>query len=267
MVVYIEYAFLQNFALDGALLYLAFTAAKQPISIGRWLLSACLGGVFALIYPLLTLPTWAAWILKTAMGASLCLFPFGRLKNKKDAGRYAFVCVLFFAFTFATGGGVTGLLGTTVSAGWATVAAAGVCALLGGIVKKLYKKRALHRYLYPCEIVYKERKVNIFGYLDSGNSAEKNGLPVCFVSPDVFYTLFGEDLWDDRTGQVCDEIEIQTLSGRKILRAAVAQIRVQTGKNKREYQTAYFACSANMLNREYALLLNGAWTEKDGVRL
>ena len=36
------------------------------------------------------------------------------------------------------------------------------------------------------------KNIKVKGFYDSGNSAEKNGLPVCFVRPDICYDLWGE---------------------------------------------------------------------------
>ena len=61
MVVYIEYVFLENFLYDGALLARSLFACKEKIRWGRLLVSAALGGVFALVYPLLELPNFLAF--------------------------------------------------------------------------------------------------------------------------------------------------------------------------------------------------------------
>lgn len=264
MTVYIEYAFLQNFALDGAILYLAFFAARQKCKLKNMLFAACVGATFAVLFPLLILPPWALYVLKFSVGALICLIPFGKIKTKKDVGRYAFICLLFYVFTFTLGGVLTAVFQQKVNLWFLTgIALVFLLVLAFGLVK-IYKKRALHQYIYPCELVFRNHKARVLGFMDSGNAANKNGLPVCFLSPDIFYDLFGQAILDKEVGQVCDEIIFETLSGIKKTKVYLAEISVETPKGKIQKQQAYFASSANMLNREYSLLLNGALLEKDG---
>ena len=49
MEVYVEYAILENLLVDGALLYLAQTAAGQAVNLPRLLLASVLGAVFAVL--------------------------------------------------------------------------------------------------------------------------------------------------------------------------------------------------------------------------
>ena len=264
MTVYIEYAFLQNFALDGAILSLAFFAARRKLQIGNLAISACLGAVFAIIYPLLVLPFWAAQTLKFSYAALMCLVAFGRVKNKNEWGRYAFICTLFYVFTFAVGGALTAIALTDTHVWVMTGIALLFIVVLHFIASKIYQKRALHRYIYACEVVFRRKKARVLGFLDSGNTASKNGLPVCFLSPDIFYDLFGEAIYNGEVGQVRDEIIIETLSGIKKTWVYLAEISVETPKGKTKKEQAYFASSTNMLNREYGLLLHSKLLDKDG---
>jgi hypothetical protein len=118
----------------------------------------------------------------------------------------------------------------------------------------MYKKRTLHRFIYDCIITHKGKDFPIFGFYDSGNLVTKNGLPVCFLSPDVFYDIFGEEIFQKGTGQVCDEVAFTTLSGEKKLPVFCAELAIEKNGQKCK---VYFAPSANMLKREYPLLLSG----------
>lgn len=264
MIVYIEDAFLQNFLLDTVLLHLAFFAARQTYKKKNLFFAAALGAVFAILFPLLTLPFWAAWLLKFSFAALMCLIPFGSIKRKKDVGRYAFICLLFYVCTFVLGGALLGIFQTNTNIWVVTGIALGFAVVLALLIKKIYQKRALHRFIYACIITYKQKSMRVLGYLDSGNLACKNAIPVCFVSPDVFYGLFGDEILYKQAGQVCDEIVFQTLSGEKRSVAVQAEISMEISGKTTPKKQAYFALSTNMLNREYAALLNGALLEKDG---
>ena len=96
-------------------------------------------------------------------------------------------------------------------------------------------------------IVAQERQKSVLGYLDSGNLASKGEVPVCFISPEVFYELFIEK----RQGQVFDEMKIATVSGEKRVRLYKGEIQVEKVKKQ-----VYFSLSPNMLSKEYKVLLN-----------
>lgn len=261
MTVYIEYAFLENFLFDFALLALSLYAAKAKFSWGKTLFSAACGGVFAVIFPLLRLPKILAYLLKFSVGFLLCLLAFGQVKAKKEWGRYAFTAICFFGFTFLFGGALNALLQEffpkktpfgLVAAGFAFLC---LTALL--FLQKFYQKRELHAYIYDCEIAFGEKKISVRGFLDSGNTAMRKGLPVCFLSPLYVYELFGEALLNgDFIGQ--EELQVQTLGGEKKYPLYKGELGVKSGGKFSARQTVYFAPATNMISREYELLLQSS---------
>ncbi len=255
MTVYIEYAFLENFLFDGVLLALALYAAGAPFSWGRLLFSALCGGAFALIFPLLRLPSLLLYFLKFAVGLLLPLLAYGRIKNKKEWGRYAFTAVFFLVITFFVGGALTALFTQLLPKIPTFAVAFGFCALAAAalfLIREFRKKRELNAFLYDCRIEYGEKSFWVRGFLDSGNTATKDCLPVCFLSPEYVYELFGEEILKGG-GQVCDEMCISTLGGEKRLPLYKGDLTVK-GQEKR---VVYFAPAANMITREYELLLHG----------
>ena len=92
--------------------------------------------------------------------------------------------------------------------------------------------------------------MNAVGFYDSGNQATKNGLPVCFVSPDLIYDLFSAEVLE-KTGQVYAEMSITTVNGRKT--TVLYRGKIQTVGVEKE---VYFAPAPNMISREYKILLN-----------
>lgn len=261
MEIYIEYALLENFFFDGVLLVLALAAAKVKIKWRRVILGACLGAVFAVVFPLLRLPSVLGTALKLAVGLLLCMVAYGGLKTKKEWSRYALTAVFFFCFSFGFGGTLLGVYGqftagerdfllerapsVVVFIGFALLSGASVL-----LIRKLYARRAVFQSVYPCRIRNGENCLQTQGFLDSGNLATKNGLPVCFVSPELIYDLWGSEFLENK-GQVCDEMQIATLAGEKTVPLYQGEIEV----NEKKMQV-YFAPSANMIGREYKILLN-----------
>lgn len=263
MVVYVEYAFLENFLFDGALLCLSLVASKQRLQWRKIVFSSIFGAVFAILFPLLALPSWMSFLLKFSCGFLLCIFPFGRLKTKKEWGRYAITSGFFFAFTFAFGGALTGVY-TSFSLqksppvltvfGFCLLTA---CALL--FTAKIYEKKRLHAYIYPCKAEINGKKIDALGFFDSGNLATKNGVPVCFVAADFFYEICGYEILfsSEERGQVRDEMQITTMSGRRKIPLYLGKIELKTGGKESQKKSVYFAPATNMIQREYQILLNG----------
>ncbi len=261
MTVYIEYAFLENFLLDGALLWLSLIATRTSVKPILLLVAAGLGGVFAVVFPLLSLSVWLGSILKFAVGFFLCMVAFGKICNKKQWGRYALTVAFFFTFTFSFGGALLSAVHSfSLSrlpnvAVWVGFIFLSVAALL--FIAKMYKRRAVERQIYPCIVLLGEKKAQVRGFWDSGNLAKKNGLPVCFLSADILYNLCGQDIifGGRERGQSRDEMTISTMSGERKVPLYKGKLQVITdGKNSVE-QEVYFALSTNMISREYKLIL------------
>ncbi len=259
MEIYVEYAFLENFLFDGALLSLALYAARMKIYKGRVILAASFGGGFALLFPLLRLGGVWAVLCKFAVGAMLCIIPFPTLKSKRSWKGYGLTTVLFFTLSFAFGGSLLGIYSTFSTSGTPQVSPLSVfigfvgltlCSLW--LIRKLYARKYLFSLIFPCKIYNGVKCVQADGFMDSGNLAMKNGLPVCFLSPDLIYELFQTEEYIKEVGYVCDEMQISTLAGKKTITLYPAEIEV--GEEKRK---VYFARLENMIGREYKLLLNG----------
>ena len=77
MEIYIEYAFMENFLYDLALLWLAFKAARIKTRAWKLLVSSAIGGVFAVAFPLLS--SSFAVLLSVCAGA-LIMKMFGQTR-------------------------------------------------------------------------------------------------------------------------------------------------------------------------------------------
>ena len=78
--IYVEDAIIENFLLDGALLYLAMSAARQEIVWWRLLLGGVAGAMFAVVFPFLPFPPWLIYAIKLLTGG---LLVFIALKKQK----------------------------------------------------------------------------------------------------------------------------------------------------------------------------------------
>lgn len=254
MTAYIEYVFLENFILDGLLLFGSCRFTKTRVRYARLCLSAGLGGIYALLSPFIRLPVFLAWTLKVCVGACLCLLAFGRIRNKKDGGRYAFFLTAFFLFTFVVAGLLLSFWDTLkekppfLAVLVAILFAVAVVEAFLSVHKRKHKLRA---YLYDCYVLGKNKRVFASGYLDSGNLAEKDGLPICFLSPLIYYEAFGG--WEEGN-EKRETVRISTMSGEREVWARKGEI-ILKARKKEIRREVYFSPSKNMLVREYDVIL------------
>ena len=273
MELYIEDVFLENFFYDGGLLYLAFFATKEKLHTLRWLCASVLGGVFALCFPFLRLPSFLQWILKWAIGGLLCLVAFPSIKNKKEGGRYVLTLLFFLIFSYAFGGSLLALFSTfpVIEGEYYVEKIASplvfVCfslllflTILG--IRYWQTKKSIYQNLYQCKLYSAKTSREGRGFLDSGNLVRYEDRPVCFLSPDLIFDLFEEEILSKGVGQECDEIRISTMAGERTLPLYRGEIEINGRKI-----AVYFAPSRHRIGREYDVLLYGQILEEKGEEL
>jgi hypothetical protein len=185
--------------------------------------------------------------LKTVVGAWLCLLALGRVKSKKEWGRYALNVLCFFLLTFSFAGALA-YLPTYISPAFVALALALFLLGVAVICERVYKKSRIARFTYACTLFYSGNAVKANGYLDSGNLAKKSGLPVCFLSPDIFYALVGEAV---ALGARAEEtLCVATVNGEKSYPLYKGEAEIEGRKKE-----VYFTVSVNMVTREYNVLL------------
>ncbi len=271
MTVYVEYVLLENFVLDCALLSLSLHAAKAPKRRKNLLFSSLFGALFALLFPLLSLPFFCGVLLKFFAGFCLCFIAYPYLKTKKQRSMYALICFFFFCFSCSFAGALFAFLSvfSQNTRGYAVEkipfalvfsAVVFLCLFSKNALRKFYEKKRVFNFIYPCAIPYGKRVVDVLGFFDSGNKASKNNVPICFVSPLAAYEIWQEDFLPTRqeiekcTGQVCDQITVQTVSGEKTLSLRLGELQVQQNGAWIKKQV-YFAVSSHILSQAYDLLL------------
>ncbi len=216
MVVYWEYAFAENFLIDGLLLLLALLCTRGKISVWRLLLASGLGAAQAVVFPLLHLPVWASYFVKVLFGFALCL-----IVAPKGVKAFFLTGGAFFALTFAYGGMLTAAYsffnveyvegnGYIVEQAPVALVVCGALAFSVAVVlgaRAFYTYRKLKRSLCPCVLHKDGREISVTGFYDSGNLLTYKGQPVCVVSAAVVFALFG------RGAKSVGRITVKTVNG------------------------------------------------------
>ncbi len=277
MEIYIEYAFIENFALDFLLCYFSFKILRLPIK-RRWItLSAVVGAFFAIAYPFISRfeRTQTLWgIVKIAFPLLACFVGLGGKIYKKDRGRYATSVIAYYCLSFLFAGGVYAFcnvfginytFGDGILVGAPVVTVFAVCFVIAfaikTLVKAVYIRRAVTRFVYSCKLTKGDRQVRAEGYVDSGNLAQKDGIPVCFLSAELFFDLFGAEAFGEGEEELC----ISTVSGEKKIKLFLLdELWIYFGRGKNIVYKPYCAVSPALQGKEYKVLL-GAWAT-DGLK-
>lgn len=260
MVVYVEAVFLENSLLDGLLLFLAIRCARGRVRVCNLLAAASLGGVQAIVFPLIDFPVWAAYLVKFLGGALLAVVAVSR----GSARQYLITVIAFFALTFAFGGlltaaysffGIETAEGTGFYVERAPVAlvfcAAGIflIAVLRG-ARALYRYRKVEQNIFVCVLEQGARRLTWRAFADSGNCLLFRGKPVCVISAAGAFALFGA------RPEAVGRISVGTVNGEEERPVFVCG-RMRVGA--REYENVFLTIGE--VGKRYQMILHTALTE------
>jgi stage II sporulation protein GA (sporulation sigma-E factor processing peptidase) len=202
MTVYIEIAILENLCMDGLIGIFTLKTLRLGVKWRRVWLSAAVGTVCALLYPLLVLPTWAVLLVKLGIAVPMLLALPRRHTGLRKRIMLAFV---FFGYTFLLGGVSFGVQ-YFVSGDIAAAARGGVSlpvgALLGAAVALTFgvykaavavgRARAGERVTATVIYLNGKKTHKIPTFLDTGNRLfdPVTGFPVVVVKASALAPLF-----------------------------------------------------------------------------
>jgi len=195
MEIYIEYVIIDNLVINALILLCVKNTLKLRSSWWRVLLSAGLGTLVAVLLPLISLPVWALFGSKIALGVFMVLI-LSRFFRLKD---FVFAFLLFLAYTILLVGAclVTLLMfGTSlellsqgaydiaVPLGIVFAIVAVYVYFIVGLARYLSRKRELLPYLRKVQIFLGNKILEFQGFIDSGNKLfdNKTKLPVIILS-------------------------------------------------------------------------------------
>lgn len=265
MVVYWEYAFAENFLLDGLLLYLALKCAKGRVRPVNLLLSAAVGGAESVCFPLFTVPTWCAYLVKIFGGLALVLIAVSKGTKKT----YLVASVAFFFFTFALGGLLTAaysFFGVEYLEGQGyyienapvalVLAAAGIFAVCcAKAIAYFFRYRKLKTGVVTCRLSVNGKTVEWKAFADSGNCLFYRGEPVCVTSAAGIFALFGAH------PKEAGRITVSTVNGSRdspVFRCDALE--VQENGEKNIFKGIFFT-TGHIPSKEYRMILHTAFLE------
>lgn len=264
MSVYWEYAFLENFILDGLLLYLALKCARVKCYPLNLLFAAGVGAAEAVVFPLFTLPVWAAYLIKIAGGIVIALIAVRKAKWKA----YIVVVTAFFLMTFAFGGLLVAAYSffnaEYVEGNGFIVERAPVALVLSlagvfGVfvvlsVRFFYRYRRIKRNLFACVLRAGEKSVRVTGFSDSGNLLVFRDRPVCVVSAVTALALFHGN------AEEVGRMTVNTVNGSREAPVFECDLEIAFA-HKKINKKSVLVTVGNIRSKEYGLILNTAILE------
>ncbi len=192
MAVYIEYAILDNLVFDFCILFALAKTLHLNASFLKIALCSAIAAAFAVIIPLLSLPSWLLLAVKTFFGPFICLL----LCKKSEKRKIVWSILLFYAYTFVLGGAVLALLFALCDFSFENAALFYTSKLPMGVyllalMVFCYFAYNLVKYLRGLRITASLEKTAVLdvygikiktqGFIDSGNLARQEGIPLCFA--------------------------------------------------------------------------------------
>ena len=264
MVVYWEYAFLENLILDGLLLYLALKCARLRCYPLNLLLASAVGGAEAVVFAMLALPVWASYLVKIAGGILLALL----VVRKASWKGYMIVAASFFLMTFALGGllvaaysffDVEYAQGSGFLVERAPVAlvlgVAGVFAVLIVLaVRCFYRYRRIKRNLFACTLTSGKKSLRVSGFADTGNLLTFHDRPVSVISAVTALALLHGN------AQEVGRMTVNTVNGSRESPVFACDISLALSRKTICHKDAYVTVG-NIESKEYRIILHSALLE------
>lgn len=251
MQVYAEYALVENFCMDFALLFCAKAVTKNTCGYRRLSVAAALGACFAVVYPLFGLNAIWGVVVKIASGLAICALAG---KYTKVIGYVKFTAV-FTAATFLLGGALIALFSLTgasyESGGGYLLSSVPVgiplffAVVLGIVIKTIAKKIINNRSKgeYSCTVNVDGKSAQCTGFYDSGNKVYSGGKPVSIIPKEIAQKLVD-------VSRIKTFVDIHTVAGKgKIAVFSADSLVLRSGESEREIRGVTFGISPQRIKK------------------
>lgn len=192
MIVYIEDTIIVNVLLNFIILFLTSKICFSRTKVCFIILSALIGSILAVFYPLLNVSGVMLLAIKTIISLVMLIIAF-RYTNLK---KLIFEILVFYGVTALFGGAIIAIninfniTNNTIS--FILLSSILIFYLSNIVINTFLKKKKHNEFLYKTKIEDNGKEVEILAYLDSGNNIKDNeGKPIFVITTEVFIKLFG----------------------------------------------------------------------------
>lgn len=192
MILYIEDTIVVNVLLNFIILYLTSKICFSGAKLFYIILSALIGSILAIFYPLLNVSGIVLLLLKTIISVVMIFIAF----QFKSVKKIIFELLVFYGITALFGGVIVAIninfkiTNNTLS--FILIISICIFYLSNLVINNIIKKKQHHTFLYKTKIQSNGKEVNLLAYLDSGNNIkDKDGKPIFVITKEVLIKLFG----------------------------------------------------------------------------
>ncbi len=184
MTVYIEYVLIDNFVIDFMLLKLTLQILGYRPKLARLFLCALLGAVLSLVTPLMYFNLILLTVFKILSGILIFCFST-KFTSAKDFYRGT---LFFFFLTFLLGGTIIGVYNifnldynSEFSVATIILPAYFLVKITKSLITYFYKRKNIETNAYFVSIKVKDKKIDLKGFVDTGNMLYDGDNPVIII--------------------------------------------------------------------------------------
>lgn len=255
MVVFIEYAIIDNLVIDFLILKITFAILNITLDKGRVLISSLFGTLIALLLPLVYEEKIISILVRLSCGLIMCI-----LANKHNSIRSYFIfTITFFTLTFLFLGAILGIFSlfnieysTEISITLMILPFYIIYKGIGGAIKFLYRQKDIISFTYQIEISVNNMVKTAKGFLDTGNAVFDNDNPVIFCGKNFFNHFIDENF----ARLKLKKILINTISGQtENFAITIDELKIYIGKKVNIFKMVTL-CVSNISFDGYDIILH-----------
>lgn len=265
MEIYIEIFLIQNILINFCLLKLVQVTTKSKTSWHKLILASIVGSVPSVIVVLILNNTSLLNITKFLTAFAMLFVAFKQTKKQ-----FFFNTILLFLYTYALGGVVTSLSSSVYYTSFGAVMTSkfsleAICLIIVVftylfelVTRHLKLKVKTNGLIYNLTLTHKNKTINTYAYLDTGNFLNLDGKPILVLDLDIFLKLTNTNLISFFTSNH-SSLTTQTVNGKNDLQICnIEQIEISQGKNKIKFNNQSVAINTNncFKNTNYKALIS-----------
>ena len=257
MVVYVEYALIDNFAIDYLLLKSTFVLLGKKYSSYRIALCSVLGAGLSLLTPFVESLSGVSIVIKIAIGLLIVLWS-NSFSGRKE---YALSFLFFMLLTFISGGAVSFIYSlvfkksSEVSVGLVIIPCYLVIRLSAYVLRSVLRKKSAENLTINVEIFLGEKSEKLVGFIDTGNGLYDGDKPVIIVKKAIGLRLIGENI-GILSGKNAKRVRVSTVTGSKELIAFDGKIKIYSGDYENIITNVTVCVSDKFIGSGYDVILH-----------
>lgn len=257
MTVYIEYVLIDNFVINYLMLKATFATTGITCSKVRLFLCAFLGAIIALVYPLLEIHAVILTAVKILSGLLIILLSY----NYKTLKSYYINALLFFGYTFLTGGVIIGVFNifslnysSEGAVAFMIIPCYAVIRTAISVVKYIYRKKDVQSAVREIEITAFGITQKGRGFVDTGNALFDDDSPVIFCGKSFVKPFLKGDIKRIKFKR----LTVRTVNGKAEKTAfKIDEIKIYNGTNPNIHLNVT-VCIVNDIGEGYDVILHPA---------